>query len=181
MCLQRRHFIKLSLAATAALLVPTPVWAAPKNESNSFKSLAFYNTHTNEELWICYCRNGKYDQGALREIDYLLRDHRSNRIKSIDTRLLDLLHTISLKTKTGAPFHVISGYRSPETNTMLRKNGRGVASRSMHMLGKAIDIRLPGFSTRRLRKVAIETKGGGVGYYARSDFIHVDTGRVRYW
>lgn len=181
MCLPRRRFMKLGFAATAALLYPLPIWAVTKKESNPLKSLAFYNTHTQEKLQISYSRNGKYDQASLRKIDYILRDHRNNKIKAIDTRLLDLLHAISLKTRTDKPFHVISGYRSPETNTMLRKNGRGVASRSMHMLGKAIDIRLPGFSTRRLRDAAVETKGGGVGYYAKSDFIHVDIGRVRFW
>ena len=180
-CLLRRQFFKLGIAAMVALLNPLPVWAASDNRLKQPKLLDFYNTHTNEKLQICYCRNGKYDHEALQKIDYILRDHRSNRIKTIDIRLLDLLHTIALQAKSQTPFHVISGYRSPETNTMLRKNGRAVASKSMHMLGKAIDIRLPAINTRRLRDIAVKTKGGGVGYYAKSDFIHVDVGRVRYW
>jgi uncharacterized protein YcbK (DUF882 family) len=95
--------------------------------------------------------------------------------------LLDLLHALSLKTKLREPFHVISGYRSPATNSRLRKKGNGVASKSLHVQGKAIDIRIPRYSTRQLRNVARKMKAGGVGYYPKSDFVHVDTGRVRYW
>ena len=179
--LLRRHFLKLGIAAAAALLNPLPALAAFDSRSKSYKTLAFYNTHTDDRLQVCYFRSGKYDHAALQKINFILRDHRNNKIKTIDTRLLDLLHTISLQTKSRTPFHIISGYRSPETNTMLRKRGRGVASRSMHILGKAIDIRVPGFSTRRLRDVTVKIKGGGVGYYSKSDFIHVDIGRVRYW
>ena len=110
-----------------------------------------------------------------------MRDHRSGEVKAIDTQLLELLHALALKTSPQAPFHVISGYRSPATNKKLRKKSTGVASRSLHMQGKAIDIRIPGFKTRKLRNVALKLKAGGVGYYAKSDFVHVDIGRVRYW
>ena len=179
--LMRRDFLKLGLLATGFMLNPLSVQAALDSRSKIIKTLAFYNTHTDERLRVDFCRNSKYDAGALAQINYILRDHRSGEIKAIDIKLLELLHTLSNKTTCQAPIHVISGYRSPATNKSLRKNNKGVASRSMHLQGKAIDIRIPGFSTRQLRNVARKMKGGGVGYYPKSDFVHVDTGRVRYW
>lgn len=177
----RRDFIKLGLLSAAAALSPLSALAATDPVSERFKNLAFFNTHTHERLAVCYCRKGKFDPNALAKINNILRDHRSNEIKAIDPRLLDLLHALSQKTKPGSPFHIISGYRSPATNKLLRKKGGGVASKSLHMLGKAIDIRIPGFNTKKLHKTAIRMKGGGVGYYPKSDFVHVDTGRIRCW
>ena len=166
---------------TAAALSPSTAVAALDRLTNPGKNLSFYNLHTDEYLDVCYCRNGKYDQAALKKIDYILRDHRTGEIKAIDAQLLDLLHSISLKTGSSSPFHVISGYRSRATNSKLRKTRKGIASKSLHMCGKAIDIRLPGYSTRRLRDVAMAAKSGGVGYYRKADFVHVDVGRVRFW
>lgn len=177
----RRDFLKLGLVATGAGLNPLSALANLNSRSKPFRNLAFYNTHTNERLHISYCRNGKYDIKALSKINHILRDHRSGEVKAIDTQLLELLHALSLKTNPQAPFHVISGYRSPATNEMLRKKSTGVASRSLHIQGQAIDIRIPGFKTRQLRNVARQMKAGGVGYYPKSDFVHVDIGRVRYW
>jgi uncharacterized protein YcbK (DUF882 family) len=177
----RRDFIKLGIVAAAATMTPLSALAATDKKSQPFKNLAFYNTHTRERLAVCYCRYGKYDAKALARINYILRDHRSNEIEAIDPRLLDLLHGLSLKTRPDAPFHVISGYRSPSTNKSLRKKSSGVAKKSMHMLGKAIDIRIPGYGTKKLHIKAKQMKAGGVGYYPKSDFVHVDTGRVRYW
>ena len=179
--LARRDFLKMGLMAAGAVLTPAGVLAATDPRFKSFKNLAFYNTHTHERLHVCFCRYGKYDIDALAKINYILRDHRSGEVKAIDIGLLELLHTLSHKTNPKAPFHVISGYRSPKTNLKLRKNSGGVASRSLHMQGKAIDIRLPGYSTPKLRNVARNLKIGGVGFYGKSDFVHVDTGRVRYW
>ncbi|CAB1079139.1 FIG001587: exported protein [Olavius algarvensis Delta 1 endosymbiont] len=179
--LRRRDVLKFSLVVTGAILNPIPALAALDSKSRANKNLAFYNTHTKERLQVCYNRNGRYDPKALAKINYILRDHRSGEVKAIDSRLLELLHELSLKTSPQAPFHVISGYRSPNTNKKLRKKSNSVASRSLHMQGKAIDIRMPGFKTRQLRKVARQLKLGGVGYYAKSDFVHVDIGRVRYW
>ena len=179
--LLRRDFLKLGLVVTGAVLNPFSAIAASDSRSNSLKNLAFYNTHTNERLHVCYSRNGKYDIKALSKINHILRDHRSGEVKVIDTQLLELLHALSHKTNPQEPFHVISGYRSPATNKKLRKNSKRVASRSLHMQGKAIDIRIPGFRTRQLRNVARKMKIGGVGYYPKSDFVHVDIGRVRYW
>ncbi|CAB1059378.1 FIG001587: exported protein [Olavius sp. associated proteobacterium Delta 1] len=179
--LLRRDFLKLGLVVTGAVLNPVSALAAFDSKADAFKNLAFYNTHTNERLHVCYCRSGKYDNKALSKINHILRDHRNGEVKAIDTQLLDLLHAVSLKTNPREPFHVISGYRSPATNKKLRKKSTGVASRSLHMQGKAIDIRISGFRTRQLRNVARKLKVGGVGYYPKSDFVHVDIGRVRYW
>jgi uncharacterized protein YcbK (DUF882 family) len=100
---------------------------------------------------------------------------------AIDVGLLDLVHAIAVKLKAQEPFHIISGYRSPQTNAMLLQQGRGVAKKSLHLHGKAIDLRLPGCSLSVLRRVAMDMRGGGVGYYPRPDFVHIDVGRVRYW
>jgi uncharacterized protein YcbK (DUF882 family) len=179
--LLRRDFLKLGLLATGAVLNPISALAAFDSRSNPLKNLAFYNTHTRERLYICYGRNGKYDIKALLKINHILRDHRSGEVKAIDPQLLDLLHALAHKTNPQQPFHVISGYRSPATNKKLRKNSSGVAARSLHTQGKAIDIRIPDFKTRQLGNIARKLKAGGVGYYPKSDFVHVDVGRVRYW
>ena len=110
-----------------------------------------------------------------------MRDYRANEIKPIDPVLLDQLYALKLKTGTKSPFHVISGYRTPATNAMLRRRSNGVARRSYHTKGKAIDIRLPGYDTHRLRNAALSLRSGGVGYYRNSNFVHVDTGPVRTW
>ena len=177
----RRDFLKMGFMVTGAVLNPFSVQAAFDSRPQKVKTLTFYNAHTDERLHVGFFRNGKYDASALTKINYILRDHRNGEIKAIDVKLLELLHAISNKTSHQAPFHIISGYRSPATNKSLRKKSTGVASKSLHMLGKAIDFRIPGFSTRQLRNVARKMKCGGVGYYPKSDFVHVDTGRVRFW
>ncbi len=145
------------------------------------RELSFYNTHTGEKLSATFWSDGDYLDDGLEQISWILRDHREGCAKPIDPKLLDLLHQLQAKVEHPGEFHVISGYRSPATNDMLSKHSSGVAKRSYHMLGQAIDVRLPGFDTRQLHKAAKSLKGGGVGYYASSDFVHVDTGRVRYW
>lgn len=147
----------------------------------SRRSLAFYNIHTDEHLRICYFEQGRYLPSALSDINYILRDFRTDTIKAIDPHLLDLLHTINDRIGSRETFHVISGYRTPATNALLRRESTGVAQHSLHVKAKAIDIRLPGYSTRRLRNLCVSLRAGGVGYYPRSDFVHVDTGRFRTW
>ena len=110
-----------------------------------------------------------------------MRDHRTGEIKPVDPNLLDLLHRIVMEEKSRSPISIISGYRSPSTNAALRKVTAGVAEKSLHMEGRAIDIRIPGYQTTALRQLAINLKGGGVGYYPESDFIHLDTGPVKVW
>ena len=177
----RRQILKLGMLTAVASFLPTHLFAAINRHLKTEKTIAFYNTHTNESLNVCYYRQGNYRVNVLKQINYILRDHRNNEIKPIDTQLLEFLNAISLALDTRSPFHVISGYRSPTSNAMLRQNSRNVAAKSLHMLGRAIDIRLPECSTSSLQSVAMNMQRGGVGYYPRLDFVHVDTGRVRYW
>ena len=179
--LNRRLFLKLGAMATAAALTPAPVFGAIERLFQPKRNLSFFNTHTGESLASCYYCSGRYDPTALKDINYILRDHRTGGIKAIETHLLDILHALSVEIKTDAPFHVISGYRSPKSNAILRRKSKKVASGSLHMQGKAIDIRLPGCNTAILRDTASKLRAGGVGYYPRLGFIHIDTGRVRYW
>lgn len=145
------------------------------------RDLSFYNTHTGESASVEYCRAGRLIPEALAKIDHILRDHRSGETKPIDVRLLDLLHTLARTLGTEKPYHVISGYRSRETNEFLRARGEGVAAGSLHLVGKAVDVRVPGLALRDLYRAAVKLGGGGVGIYPRSDFVHIDVGRVRTW
>jgi uncharacterized protein YcbK (DUF882 family) len=162
-------FAAASFSASAALPRAAP------------RTLAFNNLHTGEELRTVYWADGGYVPDSLREIDHVLRDHRTGEVLEIDPALMDLLFALRRRLKSDAPFGVISGYRSPATNARLRQAGGGVAVRSLHTVGKAIDIRLPGRRLTALRDAALALRGGGVGYYPRSAFVHVDTGRVRSW
>lgn len=179
--LSRRRFLALGGAAALAGVFPHKVFACAAALSRPERSLAFYNTHTGERLETVYWAQGRYIQDSLGEINHILRDYRTNEIKNIDTRLLNLLFALHNELETQQPFEVISGYRSPETNAFLRAHSTGVAAHSLHIVGKAIDIRTPDRDLRVLHKAAVALKGGGVGYYPKSDFVHVDVGRVRYW
>jgi uncharacterized protein YcbK (DUF882 family) len=145
------------------------------------RSLSFFNLHTGEAVTTTYWEGGGYNPEALRTFAKVLRDHRSNEIHPIAPGLFDLLHTLHGRLETSAPFHVISGYRSPRSNAQLAAESTGVAKHSLHMEGMAIDIRIPGIGLANLHKVAMALGGGGVGYYPSSDFVHMDVGRVRYW
>ncbi len=174
----RRRFIQTFLGATACLAAPS-LWASLARTPE--RSLSFTNLHTGESLQTTFWADGEYLDGELAAIDYLLRDHRSSEVYRMDPGLLDMLYLLQQSVAVDGAFHIISGYRSPKTNAKLRDNSSGVAKRSLHMQGKAVDIRLPGCELNNLRGAALSLKAGGVGYYARSDFIHVDTGRVRRW
>ncbi len=145
------------------------------------RALRFAHTHTGERLAVEYFGAEGYRPDALATINHLLRDFRTDEIHPIDADLLDLLYGLSRLTGTSRPFQVISGYRSPATNSQLRRRSEGVAAGSLHMKGQAIDIRLADIPLASLRKAALSMGGGGVGYYPASDFVHVDTGRVRTW
>ncbi len=177
----RREFLKTSMGTVAASLMPTTVWSALFPEPKHSRSLSFYNTHTGEHLKVCYYANSCYCKSALEKVNRVLRDHRTGDIMPIDIRLLDLLYTVRTRLNADSAFHIISGYRSLKTNEMLRRTTSGVAKNSYHTKGKAIDIRLPDCKTSLLRKVCIDLQAGGVGYYPRSDFVHLDTGDVRSW
>lgn len=155
--------------------------AAPARSAVSSRALSFYHLHTGETLKADYWVDGQPVPGALAEIDRLLRDFRTSEVRPIDVRLLDLLHRVQTRLGTNEPFHIISGYRSPATNAKLAHGSSGVARRSLHVEGQAIDVRMPGRSLRDLHAVAVAQKAGGVGMYPRSDFVHMDVGRVRYW
>jgi uncharacterized protein YcbK (DUF882 family) len=145
------------------------------------RDLSFYHTHTGKALSVVYYRDGVYLPDALHSIDDYLKDFRNGERHPIDPSLLDVLYDIKVKTGSRAPFEVISAYRSPQTNQMLRTNSSGVAEKSMHLQGQAIDVRLRDVSLGELRDVALHLQRGGVGFYPSSEFVHVDTGRVRRW
>jgi uncharacterized protein YcbK (DUF882 family) len=183
--LNRRSFLGLgAVAATAALVPSRAVASSASTAKRPERVLSFFNTHTGERLTTAYCCGGDYQPDALQQINFILRDFRANEIKPIDPQLLDLLHELRGTLECDSPYHIISGYRSPQTNAMLRARGgsdSGVASGSLHTVGKAIDIRVPGVKLDQLRAAARSLKLGGVGFYPSSNFVHVDTGRVRFW
>jgi uncharacterized protein YcbK (DUF882 family) len=172
---QRRRFL---FAIAGLVLTPSEHLQAATSDK---RSLALVHTHTGETLSTTYFDNGGYLGPSLDLVNHFLRDFRTNEVHSIDPGLLDILFDLRAKTRHDGPFEVISAYRSPQTNAALRRRSNAVAEHSMHMEGRAIDIRLRGFPTMRLRDLAINLHRGGVGFYGASDFVHVDTGRVRTW
>lgn len=176
----RRDFLRLVGVGTAGLIVAPSLSLASTRKPE--RVLSFYNLHTGEKIRSTYWVNGRYIPAELARINHLLRDHRQDLQTRMDVHLLDTLYT--LQKKLDVPkreIHVISAYRSPKTNTLLRESGSGVAKKSMHLEGKAIDIRIPGVDLRHVYNGAKSLQAGGVGYYARSEFVHIDTGKVRYW
>lgn len=171
----RRGFLRLGAGLVA--VASTPAWA----RAAMTRSLAFRHLHTGESLALTYFESGRYDEVALVAINHVLRDFRTGDVYPIRRELLDQLTRIHRVIGSDAPFEVISGYRSPATNDMLHRTTSGVATRSLHMDGMAIDVRLADTRTRTLRDAAAKLKLGGVGYYAASDFVHLDIGRPRQW
>jgi uncharacterized protein YcbK (DUF882 family) len=179
--LGRRRVLAFGLGAAALAMASPLKGALAAMPQSGERTLGLVSLHTNEKLMATYWRNGAYDQGALKDIDYVLRDHRSGEVARMDTNLLDLLVELHRRTGSRNAFQIISGYRSPKTNAMLASASGGVAKRSLHMDAKAVDIRLHDVALSDLRQAALGMKAGGVGYYKKSDFVHVDTGRVRQW
>jgi len=177
----RRRFVKLVVFSGLTMFSPGSVLAAIRDCTTPERSLSLYNPNTRESLETVYWVNGEYVRKALADINYIMRDRRTGEIKPIDPRLLDVLFSIRTELNTQRTFHVISGYRSPETNALLRRCGKGAARKSYHLQGKAVDIRLAGWRLSALRRAAYKLKKGGVGYYPCSRFVHVDVGPVRYW
>ena len=178
--LARRRFLKMGAALVTAGMSGN-AFAKVSTLLQPERKLDFFNIHTGEQLSAVYWADGAYQPEGLTDIYRVLRDYRSGDISTISSQLLDLLYTLSSTMDAKQPFHVISGYRSPSTNAMLAEKSQGVAKHSLHMEGLAIDIRLPGHELSDLRRAALSLKGGGVGYYPASDFVHVDVGRVRTW
>lgn len=176
---QRRSFLKSSVVLASAIGLPGLAKAAQPAPAE--RTLRLYNTHTGESLRSVFWAEGQFIPDALKDINKLLRDHRNDKIADMDPKLILLLNDVSDKFGDGQTLHIISGYRSPESNAKLAAASNGVAKHSMHMDGKAIDIRMPGKDLAQLHKAAMSMKAGGVGYYPDSQFVHMDTGRVRYW
>jgi uncharacterized protein YcbK (DUF882 family) len=144
--------------------------------------LLLYNTHTAERIDIVYRRGEQYIPSALAQLDYFLRDHRTGEVRHFDPRLYDILYDLTSSIgHSGGEIDIVCGYRTSSTNESLRAHTTGVAKNSLHIQAEAIDLRMPGIDTLKLRKAALALGRGGVGYYPRSDFIHVDVGRVRQW
>lgn len=179
-CHMRRHWLKAGASLALAGLVSRPALSSVQ-QAVGMRELSFYNRHTGESLKTSYWAEGDYLPEALVNINHILRDHRTNDVLPIELSLLDMLHTLQGVLATPRPFQIISGYRSPKTNAVLSANSGGVAKRSLHMQGKAIDICIEGIRLDQLRLAAISLQRGGVGYYPASNFVHVDTGRVRAW
>ncbi|MUI11611.1 DUF882 domain-containing protein [Massilia dura] len=176
---QRRSFLKTSVAVASALSMPALARAAVAAPHE--RILRFHNTHTGESLKSVFWAEGQFIPDALQDINKLLRDHRSNTIAAIDPELLLLVQKVSAQFGSNNVVHIISGYRSPETNAKLAAASGGVAKHSMHLEGKAIDLRIPGKDLKQVHKAALALKSGGVGYYHDSQFVHMDTGRPRHW
>ncbi len=179
--LSRRKLLKLGLVAAVPALIPGAAMAAYRVIPKRSRSLSLYNLHTGEKLNTTYFAKGQYLPGALHEINHILRDWRENEVKPIDPALLDLLAGIHRRLDTKQPFQIISGYRTAKTNAILHVRTEGVAVRSLHLDGKAIDICVEGRSLKNVRRAAMSMFGGGVGYYPRTGFVHVDCGRIRFW
>ncbi len=145
------------------------------------RQLSLQHTHTGKSLTVTYYRNGQYQARALAQLDEFLADFRTGEIAPMDPGVYDILYRLHKQAGSHAPFQIISAYRSPATNEMLRKPGSGVAQKSQHLLGKAMDVRLADVNSAQLYEIALSMQAGGIGYYRESDFIHVDTGRVRHW
>src|SRR5262245_58122957 len=175
----RRIFLRgLAGALAGAAVAPKALLASSHEE----RVLSFFHTHTSERVTVPYFADGGYLPHGLATLRSFLKDFRTGEEHAIDPSLFDILNDLRLATGTKSAFHVISGYRSEHTNAMLRETGSGgVAKGSMHLVGRAIDVRLTDVSSSVLRDAAIELQRGGVGYYRVSDFVHVDTGRIRRW
>ncbi len=174
----RRYFLGLALGAFATT-ISGPALAARRALPK--RTLALNSLHTGESANLVYWADGKYLRDPMKRLAWILRDHRTNEIHPIDPRLFDLLSGLRGRLDASQPFQVVSGYRSPATNALLAKMTDGVAEHSLHMQGWAIDIRVPSRKLSSVREAAMSLKSGGVGYYPRSNFVHVDVGRIRHW
>jgi len=177
----RRLFLKTLLFSGITACLPDISSALPNNINNCERTLNLYLPKAKECLTATYWKNGKYIKDSLFDIDYIMRDQHSGKIEQIDTTLIDLLFCVQNEIAPHEPLYIMSGYRTPETNEYLRKQGVEISQNSFHEKGKAVDIRLPSIKTSLLRRTAYKQKKGGVGFYPKLKFVHVDVGPVRYW
>ena len=178
-----RKTLHLLLPAILGLVLTAYASLSQGTTGTSERELSFYHTHTGKTLNVVYWRNGDYVDSALDEINVFLSDFRTGDQANMDPALLDIIYDVRESLGSDGRYQIISAYRSPKTNEMLRGRSAksGVAKNSQHVVGKAIDVRLEGVKTADLRDAALRLQRGGVGYYAASDFVHMDTGRVRHW
>ena len=171
------------LALIGTLILASLTGVSQGKLQNDERQLSFYHTHTGKRLEVVYSRNGVYVPSALEEINHFLFDFRTGDAAQMDPELLDLIYDVRAELGSDGTYQVVSAYRSPKTNDMLRGRSKntGVAKNSQHLLGKAIEVRLAGVKTANLRDTALAMKRGGVGFYEASDFVHMDTGRPRSW
>ena len=182
----RRRLMQAALVSGAGLTAARIAFAQGKSVSDSPVSaerhIELHNTHTNETVSVVYRRGDEFQPLAIESLRHVMRDHRNNSAHEIDVALYDQLFALALTARCDPRFEIISGYRSPESNNaMSSRPGSGVARHSLHMEGRAIDVRLHHCSCADLRDLALTAARGGVGYYRRSDFVHIDTGRFRTW
>jgi uncharacterized protein YcbK (DUF882 family) len=177
--LTRRSFLAAGVAAAAASTLAWPAAAAPRILRE--RELHIQNAHTGEAFRDVYWANGRQVPTAFKRLRWLMRDFRTDEVVAIDPTLIDLLYGIQTRVGHGKPLVLLSGYRSPETNQVLMSEGHAVAENSMHVVGKAADIHIQGVQLRYVSRAAMSFRAGGVGTYWHNNFVHVDTGRVRFW
>ncbi len=184
----RRNFLGLGAialgAAAASSIVPVKASAAIFSRGSQFdgaRKITFRNSHTGETFSGVYRVGDKYLPDAFDRINIVLRDFRSNELFPIDPRVIDIIYSVHELSGRNEPYEILSGYRCPKTNAGLRSHSEGVAKNSLHMTGQAIDLRMPNFDTSQIKKLAVSLKAGGVGYYPKSNFVHMDSGDVRTW
>jgi len=180
----RRRLIQSFAAGGAGLTLARFALAEGKTVSETplpERAIELHNTHTSETVSVVFKRGDQYNARAITSLRHLMRDHRNGESHDIDPVLYDQLYDLALAAKADPRFEIISGYRSPESNAKMHAASRGVAKHSLHMEGRAIDMRLHGCSCADVRDLALAAAKGGVGYYRRSDFVHIDTGRFRTW
>ena len=178
--LSRRNFLKKStLLAGSALALPQALFS--NTHSGVQKALTLYNIHSHETFYAPFFEKNYYKLSGLFEINRAFVDYRTKEMIQVDVKLVNLLYDIRVRLGLDKQFNILSGYRSPKTNAWLRRRNKGVAKNSFHMYGQAVDLNVPGVSLKKLRNVAISLKQGGVGYYPKSGFVHVDVGPVRTW
>jgi uncharacterized protein YcbK (DUF882 family) len=177
----RRDLMRMGAVGVAASVVPIIGAGSAEAASRKVWGVSFRQAHTGESYSGIYRVGNKYLPEAFERLNYLLRDFRTGDAFPMDPRVIDILSMVQAGAGRGAPLEVLSGYRSPKTNAMLRGASSGVANNSFHMYGQAVDIRIPGYNTVKLAKIARGLRAGGVGYYPKSSFVHVDTGDIRSW